>query len=136
MSPTNRNSHTYTTTHSNYPDLGRARPATIAALLAAAVVCLATKVIGFALEVASGSELVPSKFGALLTFAIMLTWGALGTVAILNRQDRNTAILLDRIGDAIEEAGDRRATAATLAALTEQRSATPVAPRRPHLVES
>ncbi len=150
MSPTNRNSHTQTTTHGNRDlDLSGIRPAAVSALLAVAICTTATKVIGFALEVGSRAELITPKFGALLSVAITLFWGALGTVAILNRLDRNaalnldqgeqhTAVILARIAEAVEEAGDRRATAAALATLAEQRdwnTSGAVGPRRPTLVD-
>jgi hypothetical protein len=139
MSPIHRSSHPHTTTHSNnYGSSGHpvsVRPAAVGAILAAASVTTATKFIGFAFEVASSSELVPNKLGALLTVVIIVSWGGLFTAAVINRNDRNTALILERISEAVEEAGDRRATAATLAALSD-RSAMNVGPRRPHLVES
>ncbi len=147
MSPNLRSSHPHTTTHSNTPSpaLVGVRPAAMNTILATAICITATKVLGFALEVASDAELITPKFGALLTVAATLFWGALGTVAILNRIDRNAAlnldridqhaaVILDRIDEAVEEAGDRRATAATLAALTDIRDATPPGPRQPTLV--
>ncbi len=137
MSPIHRSSHPHATTHSNnHPELGGIRPTTIGALVAAASVTTAAKFIGFALEVAAHDDIIPTKFGALLTVTIIVTWGALGTAAILNRIDRRTALIVDRIAEAVEEAGDRRATAATLAHLAEQHGAIPISQRRPHLVDS